>query len=193
MPLNGIDHVEFYVGNAAQAAYFYEHAFGFRRVAYAGLETGAARPHVARARAGTHPAGADRHARAPTPRSRAITPATATASGRSPSRSPTSTTPTPRRSAAAPAASRSPHVVSDEHGQVRRASDRHLRRHAPHLRRPLRATTGPFLPGFEAVARSAPPRPTRCCWRSTTSSATSSSATWRSGSSSTRTSSAWSS
>jgi 4-hydroxyphenylpyruvate dioxygenase len=40
MPLNGIDHVEFYVGNAAQAAYFYTHAFGFRPVAYAGLETG---------------------------------------------------------------------------------------------------------------------------------------------------------
>ena len=40
MPLNGIDHVELFVGNAAQAAYFYEHAFGFRRVAYAGLETG---------------------------------------------------------------------------------------------------------------------------------------------------------
>jgi 4-hydroxyphenylpyruvate dioxygenase len=40
MPLNGIDHVEMWVGNAAQAAYFYEHAFGFRRVAVAGLETG---------------------------------------------------------------------------------------------------------------------------------------------------------
>ncbi len=40
MPLNGIDHVEMYVGNAAQAAFFYEHAFGFRRVAYSGLETG---------------------------------------------------------------------------------------------------------------------------------------------------------
>ena len=40
MPLNGIDHVEFYVGNAAQAAYFFAHAFGFRPVAYAGLETG---------------------------------------------------------------------------------------------------------------------------------------------------------
>jgi len=40
MPLNGIDHVEFYVGNAAQAAHFFESAFGFRRVAYAGLETG---------------------------------------------------------------------------------------------------------------------------------------------------------
>ena len=40
MPLNGIDHVEMFVGNAAQSAYFYEHAFGFRPVAYAGLETG---------------------------------------------------------------------------------------------------------------------------------------------------------
>jgi len=41
MPLYGIDHLELYVGNAAQAAHFYAHAFGFRPVAYAGLETGA--------------------------------------------------------------------------------------------------------------------------------------------------------
>jgi 4-hydroxyphenylpyruvate dioxygenase len=40
MPLNGIDHVELYVGNAKQAAFFYRHAFGFKVVAYAGLETG---------------------------------------------------------------------------------------------------------------------------------------------------------
>ena len=40
MPLNGIDHVELWVGNAKQAAFFYPHAFGFRVVAYAGLETG---------------------------------------------------------------------------------------------------------------------------------------------------------
>jgi len=40
MPLNGIDHVELYVGNAAQAAYFYTRALGFREVAYGGLETG---------------------------------------------------------------------------------------------------------------------------------------------------------
>jgi 4-hydroxyphenylpyruvate dioxygenase len=40
MPLNGIHHVELYVGNALQAAYYYAHAFGFRRVAYKGLETG---------------------------------------------------------------------------------------------------------------------------------------------------------
>ncbi len=40
MPLHGIDHIELYVGNSAQAARFYEEAFGFQRVAYAGLETG---------------------------------------------------------------------------------------------------------------------------------------------------------
>jgi len=40
MPLHGIDHVELWVGNAAQAAYFYRDAFGFEQVAYAGLETG---------------------------------------------------------------------------------------------------------------------------------------------------------
>ncbi len=40
MPLNGLDHVELYVGNALQAAYYYAHAFGFRRIAYQGLETG---------------------------------------------------------------------------------------------------------------------------------------------------------
>ena len=40
MPVHGIDHVEFYVGNAAQAAYFFTRAYGFTETAYAGLETG---------------------------------------------------------------------------------------------------------------------------------------------------------
>src|SRR3712207_6135482 len=40
MPLQGWDHVELWVGNAKQAAYFYEHAFGFTPTAYAGPETG---------------------------------------------------------------------------------------------------------------------------------------------------------
>jgi 4-hydroxyphenylpyruvate dioxygenase len=40
MPLDGWDHVELWVGNAKQAAYYYEHAFGFRKAAYAGPETG---------------------------------------------------------------------------------------------------------------------------------------------------------
>lgn len=40
LPLNGTDYVEFYVGNAKQAAYYYKAAFGFQSLAYAGLETG---------------------------------------------------------------------------------------------------------------------------------------------------------
>jgi len=40
MPLLGWDHVEFWVGNAKQAAFFYEHALGFSRTAYSGPETG---------------------------------------------------------------------------------------------------------------------------------------------------------
>ena len=40
LPLNGTDHVEFYVGNAKQAAFYYKTAFGFSDLAYAGPETG---------------------------------------------------------------------------------------------------------------------------------------------------------
>jgi 4-hydroxyphenylpyruvate dioxygenase len=40
LPLNGTDHVEFYVGNARQASYFYRLALGMSLVAYAGPETG---------------------------------------------------------------------------------------------------------------------------------------------------------
>lgn len=40
LPLNGTDHIEFYVGNAKQSAYYYQMAWGFELVAYAGPETG---------------------------------------------------------------------------------------------------------------------------------------------------------
>ena len=40
LPLNGTDYVEFYVGNAKQAAHYYKTAFGFQNLAYSGLETG---------------------------------------------------------------------------------------------------------------------------------------------------------
>ncbi|WP_158945092.1 4-hydroxyphenylpyruvate dioxygenase [Granulicella sp. S190] len=40
LPLKGTDHVEFFVGNARQAAYFYRVAFGMSLVAYSGPETG---------------------------------------------------------------------------------------------------------------------------------------------------------
>ncbi len=40
LPLNGTDHVEFYVGNAKQSSHFYRSAFGMKLVAYSGPETG---------------------------------------------------------------------------------------------------------------------------------------------------------
>ena len=40
LPLLGTDYVEFYVGNAKQAAHYYKTAFGYQSLAYAGLETG---------------------------------------------------------------------------------------------------------------------------------------------------------
>ncbi|MFY7861350.1 MAG: VOC family protein, partial [Chitinophagales bacterium] len=40
LPINGTDHIEFYVGNAKQSAYYYQAAFGYELIAYAGPETG---------------------------------------------------------------------------------------------------------------------------------------------------------
>ena len=40
LPLNGTDHIELYCGNAKQSAYYYQHAWGYELVAYAGPETG---------------------------------------------------------------------------------------------------------------------------------------------------------
>jgi len=40
MPINGVDYVEFYVGNCKQAAHYFKTAFGFQSLAYSGLETG---------------------------------------------------------------------------------------------------------------------------------------------------------
>ena len=40
VPLKAVHHVEFYVGNAKQAAYYYRKAFGYNQIAYSGLETG---------------------------------------------------------------------------------------------------------------------------------------------------------
>ena len=40
LPINGTDYIQFYVGNAKQAAFYYQTAFGFQPLAYKGLETG---------------------------------------------------------------------------------------------------------------------------------------------------------
>ncbi|MEZ4519982.1 MAG: VOC family protein, partial [Chloroflexota bacterium] len=40
LPIKGVDHIEIYVGNAKQAAHFYQTGFGYAETAYSGLETG---------------------------------------------------------------------------------------------------------------------------------------------------------
>ena len=40
LPINGTDYIEFYVGNAKQSALYYQYAFGYKMIAYAGPETG---------------------------------------------------------------------------------------------------------------------------------------------------------
>lgn len=40
LPILGTDHIEFYVGNAKQSTHFYQHAFGYKLIAYSGPETG---------------------------------------------------------------------------------------------------------------------------------------------------------
>src|SRR5437660_49753 len=40
LPLEGTDHIEFHVGNAKQAAHFYQSALGFQPLDYSGPETG---------------------------------------------------------------------------------------------------------------------------------------------------------
>ncbi len=186
MPLNGIDHVELYVGNAAQSAHFYEHGFGFRRTAYAGLETGqrertshvleqgrirlvltgtlASDSEVARHHA-RHGDGVRTIALSVPDVDHAYNEAV-------------------RRGAKSVEV---PNVVSDEHGQVRRAS---IATYGDTLHTFIDRSQyeGPFLPGFEARG-SRSGRRRDAARASTTSSATSSSATWRSGSRSTRTSS----
>jgi 4-hydroxyphenylpyruvate dioxygenase len=40
LPINGTDHIEFYVGNAKQSAFYYQKAWGYQLIAYGGPETG---------------------------------------------------------------------------------------------------------------------------------------------------------
>ena len=187
-PITGWDALVWVVGNATQAAHFYQLVYGMELVAYAGpatgnrdhhsfvLESGAV-PLRAQRRRSTRPARCvDRHRRARRrhqrhraagarrrPLHRARPRGRAPRSSRSRT---TSATSTARCGCAAIAA-----YGDTRHTLVDRS------RYA-----------GPYLPGY--VARTSDPRPSRGAraalpGRSTTSSATSSSATWTSGSSST--------
>ena len=139
MPLNGIDHVELYVGNAKQAAFYYCHAFGFREVAYAGLETGVRdrTSHVLRqGRITLVLTGAlgseSRDRRAPPQARRRREGDRARRCRDADARLPR------RRSSAAPTGVAEPHELSDEHGTVAPRDDRDLRRDAAHVRRARR-------------------------------------------------------
>jgi len=72
LPLNGTDHIEFYVGNARQAAHYYRTAFGFELKAYRGPETGVRdrASYLLASRSPDH--GAGPHARRRRPRYRPL-------------------------------------------------------------------------------------------------------------------------
>ena len=152
MPLHGIDHVELWVGNAAQAAYYFRHAFGFTEVAYAGLETGLRdrvshvlqQGRIRLVLTGTLRVGTDvaAHQRVHGDGVKVIALSVPRRRG----------TPTARRPRAAPAASPSRSSSTDEHG-TRAASPR-----SPPTARPstasssAAATPGRSCPATAAVA-----------------------------------------
>ena len=173
MPLHGIDHVELWVGNAKQAAHYFTRAFGFQEVAYAGLETGLRdrTSHVLKqgrirlvltgALTPGHEIAQHHAAHGDGARVIALSvPDAAYAYHAAVERGATGV--------------REPWEESDEHGTVRFSQHRHLRRHAAHVRR-AQGLHRPVPPRLRGRART--PRPTPACSRSTTSSATSSSAT----------------
>ena len=152
MPVHGIDHVEFYVGNAAQAAYYFTRAFGFTETAYAGLETGRARPrsHVleqGRIRlvlTGTLRGGddiADHHARHGDGVHKIALSVPDAAKA--------------YEHAVAHGARgvQTPHWTEDEHGTGAALVGGDLRRHAPPLRPARRTTAGPSCPAMRSAAR----------------------------------------
>ena len=186
MPLEGWDHLELWVGNAKQAAYFYEHALGFTRTAYAGPETGVRDRASLRARAGRDPArltsglrrdseiGAFR--RAPRRRRRRTSRSSVPDAGEAYREAIAARRARHRR---APLASRTSTAAS---------SCRRSRRTATSSTRSSSAATtrAPTCPASSRSSpRTAPRAAGSACSRSTTSSATSSSAGWTTGSSST--------
>ena len=184
MPLHGIDHVEFYVGNALQAASYWVRALGFKEVAYAGLETGVRdrashvlaqgriRIVLTGALVPDHEIGAHVAKHGDGVKVIALgVPDVDHAYREATTRGATGV--------------EEPHDVSDEHGTLRRAS---IKTYGDTLhtfvdRSNYKARSSP------ATRRATSTPATPACSRSTTSSATSSSATWTSGSSTTRTSS----
>ena len=134
-PINGTDYVEFYVGNAKQAAHFYRPAFGFQLVGYRGPETGVRDRASYLLAAGQDPLRAHVAARPGRSRSPSTCASTATACATSRSGWTTRATRSERRSSAAPSRCRSRRCSSDDARRGRHRRDPHLRRHDPLARR----------------------------------------------------------
>ncbi len=129
--LKSIHHVEFWVGNAKQAAYYYRQAFGFSQFAYAGLETGRRDAASLRPPAGQGAHRADHAARAGRPDRPTTSACTATACATSPSTWTTPTRPSPRRWRAARSRSVEPRGPDRRARDRPPCGDRDLRRHDP--------------------------------------------------------------
>ena len=139
--------MEFYVGNARQAAHYYRTAFGFRLAAYRGPETGTRDRASYVLVAEQDPLRADHAAAARATDRRARPRCTATASAISRSGWTMPRPPGARPPARGARSVREPETLRDEHGEARIAAHRDLWRHHPHFveRRNYR---GAFLPGF---------------------------------------------
>lgn len=158
LPLRGTDHVEFYVGNARQAAYFYRAAFGMSLVAYAGPETGRRdcasyvvqqgkiRLVLTTPLNSDHPIAEHIHRHGDAVRVVALRVDDARGAWKE-------TTTRGAVSAAEPA------VLSDEHGEVVLSS---IRAYGDTLHTFVErgSYTGPFLPGYRAVSSDPVARPT---------------------------------
>ncbi|MGH9407394.1 MAG: 4-hydroxyphenylpyruvate dioxygenase [Terriglobia bacterium] len=150
LKLKRIHHIEFWVGNARQASYFYRKGFGFSQVAYKGLETGERRETSYALRQGKaafllttpmdpeHPAAEHLRRHGDGVRDIALEVEDADEAFAE-----------AVRRGAKPA--EEPQTVSDNHGSIRRAAI-HTYGDTLHSLISTRDYAGPFLPGFSAAA-----------------------------------------
>ena len=149
MPIEGWDHLELWVGNAKQAAYFYEHAFGFQLTAYAGPETGVRDRASYVIEQGDIRLVLTTRACAATTRSPSTCSRTATASRTSRSPSPMRRRPTGEAVERGARGVTEPHVEEDELGRVELAS---IATYGDTVHTFVSRSDygGPYLPGYVA-------------------------------------------
>ena len=151
MPLEGWDHLELWVGNAKQAAFWYEHALGFDRVAYAGprrVSATAPRTCSSRARSGS----CSRAGCAATARSSGSPAGTAMRRRTSRCRSRTSAPRTAPPSSAGATSVAEPRWEEDEHGRVELAT---IATYGENVHTFVNRAdyAGPYLPGYVSLSQ----------------------------------------